>query len=78
MLALGLSTPWGRIVNANAEIRSLGEHDLVIGPGLEARTTVTLVTDRRVTCAQASEIEVVGGYLVVTGAGRGPLTLRVQ
>ena len=78
MLALGLSTPWGRIVNANAEIRSLGEHDLVIGPGLGARTTVTLVTDRRVTCAQASEIEVLGGYLVVTGAGRGPLTLRVQ
>jgi hypothetical protein len=50
----------------------------VIGPGLGARTRVTLVTDRRVTCAQASEIEVVGGYLVVTGAGRGPLTLRVQ
>jgi beta-galactosidase len=77
MLALGLSMPWGRIVNANAEILSLGERSLTIGPGLGVRTTVTLETDRRVTCAAASEIEVHGQHLVVTSAGRGPLTLRV-
>ena len=78
MLALGLSMPWGRIVNSNAEILSLGERDLTIGPGLGVRTKVTLETDRRVMCAGASEIEIHGEHLVVTGAGRGPLTLHLD
>ena len=78
MLALGVSVPWGRIVSANAEIRSLGGGGLAIGPGLGARTHVTLETDRRVTCAEGSPIEVRRGLVVVTGDGGGPLTLRLS
>jgi beta-galactosidase len=77
LLALGLSMPWGRILNANAEILSLGKDDLVIGSGLGTVTKVTLETDLRVTCAEASEIEVRGRRHVVTAAGPGPLALRI-
>ena len=79
LLALGLTTAWGRVESATSEITGVDDATLTVGPSLASDGhRLMLRTDRRVTADGGTVTTRDGGVVVTAAAADRPLTVALD